>query len=1072
MEGGGAQYSSLIGLQLDTYIDMTTSEKTFTFQFYTTEAVPMNGMLQLNGEQDGGNPIEMRFTTDGNIGWETITLDFNDAKNGHPNGDAPVVYGQYATVNVFSNFGDTGSSTYYIDAIRGAANGAAVGSGSGTDPDPVTGLIAAPTPSQDSADVIAVYSDAYTSIATALDPFWGQQTDATEIQIDGNLTLKYANLNYQGLEYPQTDVSAMEYVHLDYYTDDATALDFFLISADPYIEIPYSIPLVIGSWQSVDIPLSAYIFTVEELENVFQFKTEGNGTVWFDNLYFWKAPTAAGTDTSLSDLTLDASTISGFASLATSYSVVLPSGTSVVPTVTAATTDAGASAVVTAASSLPGDTTIAVTAADGVTTSTITVSFTIDPTPTVAAPTPSNDSADVISVYSDAFTSIVTDTAPNWGQSTVVSQIDVAGDNALQYAGLNYQGMIYPATDVSTMEYLHVDYYTEDATSLQLFLIAGGEVAYDISATDGITTGQWVGVDIPMSTYASLTLTAANQFKTVGNGTVWFDNIYFWKAPAVAGTELSDLTLDGSTIADFRPTRTSYSVEFPYGTTAVPTVAATPTDTNASAVVTDATSIPGTTTIDITAQDGVTTNTVSIAFSIYPSPTTAAPTPSQDSADVISVYSDAYTSNATNLNPDSLQQTKVTEIQIAGNNMLEYANHDYQEMEYPETDVSAMEYLHLDYYTDDATPLVFYLTSANPYLDSAYSIDIVTGSWQSIDIPLSVFTANLDRVFKFKSTHSSSSMWGNGTVWFDNLYFWKAPAAVGTDTSLSALTVDGSSIADFEATSTNYSIELPAGTTVVPTVAATPTDTNASAVVTAATSLPGTTTLVVTAQDGVTTNTVSIAFTLESTDNGADPTPTLLIEFNNSEAFVGQGGVTYSEATDPEQGYNTVGKMEGGGAQYSSLIGLQLDTYIDMTTSEKTITFQFYTTEAVPMNGMLQLNGEENGGNPIEMRFTTDGNIGWETITLDFNDAKNGHPNGDAPVVYGQYATVNVFSNFGDTGSSTYYIDAIRGAANGAAVGSDSGTDPDPDTDPDPGTGLIAAPTPNKAPCRCHLCVQ
>ena len=328
-------------------------------------------------------------------------------------------------------------------------------------------------------------------------------------------------------------------------------------------------------------------------------------------------------------------------------------------------------------------------------------------------------------------------------------------------------------------------------------------------------------------------------------------------------------------------------------------------------------------------------------------------------------------------------------------------------------------------------------------------ISIVTGDWQSIDIPLSVFTANLDRVFQFKTE-------GNGTVYLDNLYFWKAPAAAGTDISLSALTVDGSSIVDFGALKTSYSLELPAGTTVVPTVAATPTDTNASAVVTAATSLPGTTTLVVTAQDGVTTNTVSIAFTLESTDNGADPTPTLLIEFNNSEAFVGQGGVTYSEATDPTDSTNTVGKMEGGGAQYSSLIGLQLDTYIDMTTSEKTITFQFYTTEAVPMNGMLQLNGEQDGGNPIEMRFTTDGNIGWETITLDFNDAKNGHPYGDVPVVYGQYATVNVFSNFGDTGSSTYYIDAIRGAANGAAVGSGSGTDPDP------GTGLTAAPTPGQ----------
>ena len=73
----------------------------------------------------------------------------------------------------------------------------------------------------------------YTSIATNLNPNWGQQTQTAEVQIDGNNTLEYASLNYQGLEYPQTDVSAMEYVHLDYFTNDATALDFFLISADP-----------------------------------------------------------------------------------------------------------------------------------------------------------------------------------------------------------------------------------------------------------------------------------------------------------------------------------------------------------------------------------------------------------------------------------------------------------------------------------------------------------------------------------------------------------------------------------------------------------------------------------------------------------------------------------------------------------------------------------------------------------------------------------------------------------------------------------------------------------------------
>ena len=66
-----------------------------------------------------------------------------------------------------------------------------------------------------------------------LNPNWGQQTQTTEVLVDGNNTLEYASLNYQGLEYPQTDVSAMEYVHLDYFTNDATALDFFLISTGP-----------------------------------------------------------------------------------------------------------------------------------------------------------------------------------------------------------------------------------------------------------------------------------------------------------------------------------------------------------------------------------------------------------------------------------------------------------------------------------------------------------------------------------------------------------------------------------------------------------------------------------------------------------------------------------------------------------------------------------------------------------------------------------------------------------------------------------------------------------------------
>ena len=677
---------------------------------------------------------------------------------------------------------------------------------------------AAPTPNKAPADVISVFSDTYTNINADLNPNWGQQTQTTEVQIDGNNTLEYANLNYQGMQYAVSDVSAMEYVHLDYKTADATALDFFLISQNPTVENPYSIAIVTGSWQSIDIPLSVY---TANLDRVFQFKTVGNGTVYLDNIYFWKATAAQSTDISLSALTVDGNSIAGFEATSTSYSVELPAGTTTVPTVAATTTDTNASAVVTAATSIPGTTTIAVTAQDGVTTSTISIAFSVASTPPTgssAAPTPNKAPADVISVYSDAYSSIASDLNPGWGQATQTTEVQIDGNNTLEYANLNYQGMQYAVSDVSAMDYVHLDYKTADATTLDFFLISQNptvENPYSIA----IVTGGWQSIDIPLSVYTA-NLDRVFQFKTEGDGTVYLDNLYFWKEPAAAGTDtsLSNLTVEGNSIADFDSSKTSYSVELPAGTTVVPRVAATTTDTNASAVVTAATSIPGTTTIAITAQNRVTTSTVSIYF--FNRKTFDAPTPTKAPEYVISVYSDAYTSIATNVNPNWGQQTNATVIQIDGNNTLEYANLNYQGMDYPQTDVSAMEYVAFGLQDADATALDFFLISANPPVENPYSIEIVTGSWQSIDIPLSVYTANLDRVFQFKTE-------GNGTVYFDNIYFWKAPSAAGTDTSLSALTVDGNSIADFGASKTSYSVELPAGTTAVPTVSATTTDSDA-----------------------------------------------------------------------------------------------------------------------------------------------------------------------------------------------------------------------------------------------------
>jgi hypothetical protein len=96
-------------------------------------------------------------------------------------------------------------------------------------------------------------------------------------------------LNYQGTEFIAQDVSGMTYLHIDYWTDNSTALNFFVISQTPTVDSDYhTFALVSEQWVSVDIPLTT--FPNVDLTDVFQFKVEGNGTIYWDNFYFYSNP--------------------------------------------------------------------------------------------------------------------------------------------------------------------------------------------------------------------------------------------------------------------------------------------------------------------------------------------------------------------------------------------------------------------------------------------------------------------------------------------------------------------------------------------------------------------------------------------------------------------------------------------------------------------------------------------------------------------------------------------------------------------------------------------------------------
>jgi hypothetical protein len=146
---------------------------------------------------------------------------------------------------------------------------------------------AAPDPVHNAADVVSAYSDSYTDVeGTNFFPGWGQATVASEVQISGNNTLLYSGLDYQGIELGSSqDVSGMDYLHLDFWTDNSSILNVYLISTGP-VETAYALTVPTDGWVSVDIPLTA--FSPVDLADVFQMKFDGNGDIYLDNIYFRK----------------------------------------------------------------------------------------------------------------------------------------------------------------------------------------------------------------------------------------------------------------------------------------------------------------------------------------------------------------------------------------------------------------------------------------------------------------------------------------------------------------------------------------------------------------------------------------------------------------------------------------------------------------------------------------------------------------------------------------------------------------------------------------------------------------
>lgn len=149
-----------------------------------------------------------------------------------------------------------------------------------------TPLVSAPSLDFAAENVISLFSDQFTNISDIdYNPDWDQATVVTQIQVDSDNVLKYSNLDYQGTDFGgnKQDVSQMDFLRFDYWTQGASQLSMYLISPGPE-ETEYVVNVQQDSWQSVSIPLSA--FPNVDLTDTFQLKVTGNGEVFLDNIMF------------------------------------------------------------------------------------------------------------------------------------------------------------------------------------------------------------------------------------------------------------------------------------------------------------------------------------------------------------------------------------------------------------------------------------------------------------------------------------------------------------------------------------------------------------------------------------------------------------------------------------------------------------------------------------------------------------------------------------------------------------------------------------------------------------------
>ncbi len=167
--------------------------------------------------------------------------------------------------------------------------------------------------------------------------------------------------------------------------------------------------------------------------------------------------------------------------------------------------------------------------------------------PTVAAPSPTKSAANVMSMFSNAYTNVTVDTWRTSWSSATLTDIQIGSDDVKKYTGLDFVGVetVVSQLNITGMDTFEFDLWTPNSTTFKFKLVdfgsdgafgGGNDVEHETIITP--TLNGWNHVAVPISAMTGLT-TKSNIAQLIfasspaGASIAYIDNVMFSKASAV-----------------------------------------------------------------------------------------------------------------------------------------------------------------------------------------------------------------------------------------------------------------------------------------------------------------------------------------------------------------------------------------------------------------------------------------------------------------------------------------------------------------------------------------------------------